>query len=202
MSATATATTTVPVPVPVPVPAATESKPSARRDQLLSIERSVQSKWAAAHIWESDAGDPNTRLPTDKYFATFPYPYMNGVLHLGHGFTMMKADFQCQYQRLKGKNVLWPFAFHVTGMPIAACADRLKREIAVYGNPPIFPAEEETVTAVSTDAASPANSTAVTDPADDTDTTDADGTDEKESKSADAATAPVKKRRAVSIILQ
>lgn len=28
-----------------------------------------------------------------------------------------------------GKNVLWPFAFHCTGMPIAAAARRLKREI-------------------------------------------------------------------------
>ena len=31
---------------------------------------------------------------------------------------------------MKGKDVLWPFAFHCTGMPIAACADRLKRELA------------------------------------------------------------------------
>jgi hypothetical protein len=30
-------------------------------------------------------------------------------------------------------------------MPIAACADRLKREISTYGNPPIFPEEEEPV---------------------------------------------------------
>ena len=28
-----------------------------------------------------------------------------------------------------GKNVLLPFGFHVTGMPIPACADKLKREI-------------------------------------------------------------------------
>ena len=24
-----------------------------------------------------------------KYFGTFPYPYMNGKLHLGHAFTML-----------------------------------------------------------------------------------------------------------------
>jgi leucyl-tRNA synthetase len=28
-----------------------------------------------------------------KYFATFPYPYMNGQLHLGHAFSMSKAEF-------------------------------------------------------------------------------------------------------------
>lgn len=29
----------------------------------------------------------------DKYFATFAYPYMNGYLHLGHAFSMSKAEF-------------------------------------------------------------------------------------------------------------
>jgi leucyl-tRNA synthetase len=29
------------------------------------------------------------------------------------------------------------------GMPIAACADKLKREIQQYGNPPVFPAVVE-----------------------------------------------------------
>lgn len=27
-------------------------------------------------------------------------------------------------------------------MPIRACADKLKREIALYGSPPVFPATE------------------------------------------------------------
>lgn len=26
-----------------------------------------------------------------KYTANFPYPYMNGVLHLGHGFSLSKV---------------------------------------------------------------------------------------------------------------
>lgn len=61
--------------------------------------------------------------------ATFPFPYMNGTLHLGHAFTATKADFEVRYQKLKGKNAIFPFAFHCTGMPIQAAANKLKREL-------------------------------------------------------------------------
>lgn len=67
---------------------------------------------------------------------------MNGRLHLGHAFSLTKAEFQARFQRLLGKNVLFPFGFHCTGMPIAACADRLKREIEDFGNPPKFPEKQ------------------------------------------------------------
>jgi leucyl-tRNA synthetase len=53
-----------------------------------------------------------------KWFGNFPYPYMNGSLHLGHAFTISKIEFAAGYQRLLGKRVLFPHGFHVTGMPI------------------------------------------------------------------------------------
>lgn len=43
-----------------------------------------------------------------------------------------------------------PFGFHCTGTPIKACADKLKREVELFGNPPVFPddkpSEEPVVT--------------------------------------------------------
>lgn len=39
--------------------------------------------------------------------------------------------------------MLFPFGFHCTGMPIKACADKLKREMELYGFPPKFPEDEE-----------------------------------------------------------
>ena len=54
----------------------------------------------------------------EKFFGTFPYPYMNGVLHLGHAFSLSKLEFASAYHRLCGKNVLFPQGFHCTGMPI------------------------------------------------------------------------------------
>ncbi|CAI9782173.1 unnamed protein product [Fraxinus pennsylvanica] len=47
------------------------------------------------------------------------------------------------YHRLRGANVLLPFAFHCTGMPIKASADKLKREIEMFGYPPEFPVVKE-----------------------------------------------------------
>ncbi|GMI40858.1 hypothetical protein TeGR_g10626 [Tetraparma gracilis] len=70
---------------------------------------------------------------------TFPYPYMNGRLHLGHAFSLTKAIFRAQYERNKGRNVLFPFAFHCTGMPIQAAANKLRAEIGAFGCPPRFP---------------------------------------------------------------
>ncbi len=64
-----------------------------------------------------------------KYFGTFPYPYMNGKLHLGHAFTMLKVDFECRWKQLNGYNVLFPFGFHCTGTPIYSSAKKLEKEI-------------------------------------------------------------------------
>lgn len=38
--------------------------------------------------------------------------------------------------------MLFPFGFHCTGMPIKACADKLKREMETYGFPPKFPIDD------------------------------------------------------------
>ncbi|KAH9411301.1 putative tRNA synthetase class I [Ordospora pajunii] len=64
-----------------------------------------------------------------KFFITFPYPYMNGKLHLGHLFSISKADFFSYYKELQGYNVLFPFSFHCTGMPISASAKKLEDEL-------------------------------------------------------------------------
>ena len=91
---------------------------------------------AAAPAAGSDGGK--------KFFGNFPYPYMNGLLHLGHAFSLSKLEFASAYHRLRGEHVLFPQGFHCTGMPIKACADKLRGEIENYGNPPVFPSEGAT----------------------------------------------------------
>jgi leucyl-tRNA synthetase len=79
----------------------------------------------------------------EKFLITFPFPYMNGRLHVGHTFSLSKAEFSVGFERMRGKRALFPFGFHATGMPIKACADKLTAEIERYGNPPVFPAETD-----------------------------------------------------------
>jgi leucyl-tRNA synthetase len=94
--------------------------------------------------------------PDGKFFGNFPYPYMNGLLHLGHAFSLSKLEFAAGYHRLLGKRVLFPQGFHCTGMPIKACADKLDREIREYGCPPVFPSEQEEEEKPAADAATTA----------------------------------------------
>jgi len=106
-------------PKPAAGAAKDEPKSTVKRDFLHKIEAEVQAKWKAAKVFEVDApseDSPDANQP--KYLVTFPYPYMNGRLHLGHSFTLSKAEFTAGYQRMLGKRVLFPFGFHCTGMPI------------------------------------------------------------------------------------
>ena len=121
-----------------------ERKGTFKVEFLKKIESDVQGKWDELKVFEENAPEDGQKGSEDeKYFVTFPYPYMNGRLHLGHTFTISKCEFAVGYQRLTGKKCLFPFGFHVTGMPIKACADKIKKEIEMFGNPPVFPVEEE-----------------------------------------------------------
>lgn len=47
-----------------------------------------------------------------KFMLTFPYPYTNGRLHMGHAFSFTKADFTARFKRLCGYNILFAQGFH------------------------------------------------------------------------------------------
>ncbi|KAL0271438.1 UNVERIFIED_CONTAM: hypothetical protein PYX00_008534 [Menopon gallinae] len=119
-----------------------ERKGTFKVDYLKEIEVEIQKKWEESKAFEFDAPE-NDDAPKEKFLTTFPFPYMNGRLHLGHTFSLSKCEFSVRYQRLRGKKVLFPFGFHCTGMPIKACADKLKREIEEFGCPPKFPQEDD-----------------------------------------------------------
>ncbi len=86
--------------------------------------KTVEAHWQ--HRWADDAvfeAEPNPGKP--KWFGTFPYPYINGYLHLGQGISFLHVDIMARYKRMTGHRVLFSQAFHVTGLPIVGAARRI-----------------------------------------------------------------------------
>ncbi|KAF8153999.1 hypothetical protein B0H34DRAFT_662062 [Crassisporium funariophilum] len=123
---------------------------TAKRDHLKALEKKYQNRWQSEKLFEVNApsqADIAGLSPAEikekypKWFGNFPFPYMNGSLHLGHAFTISKIEFAAGYQRMLGKRVLFPHGFHVTGMPIKASSDKIIREMEMFG--PDFERYEE-----------------------------------------------------------
>lgn len=83
------------------------------------IEEKWRKRWEEEHIFEPKIGDK-------KYLITVPWPYCNGALHIGHGRTYTTADIIARYKRMKGFNVLYPMAFHISGTPILAFSKKIE----------------------------------------------------------------------------
>jgi len=92
-----------------------------RRDFLKSIEEKWQKIWEQERVFEADP-DPSKQ----KFFVTFPYPYINAYPHLGTGYTVLRVDILARFKRMQGYNVLFPQGWHATGGPIAAAALRVR----------------------------------------------------------------------------
>lgn len=96
------------------------------------IEKKWQIDWEKSRIFEAEV-DTSKK----KFFVNFPYPYMNGYFHIGHTFSLTRAEVFARYKRMQGYNVLFPFAFHCTGTPIIAAAQRIaeneKAQIDILG---------------------------------------------------------------------
>jgi len=87
---------------------------------LRKIEEKWQEAWEKAGIFEVDP-NPNKK----KFFVTFPYPYINGPLHVGHVFTASRVDAYARFRRMQGYNVLFPWAWHWTGQPLIGASQRV-----------------------------------------------------------------------------
>ncbi|MBN3302563.1 SYLC protein, partial [Amia calva] len=122
-----------------------ERKGTAKLDFIKKIEREIQQKWDKEKVFELDAPSPdsgNDRFLSDIYLNEDTFIVFK-VFFPARINLCLCVQFAVGYQRLKGKQCLFPFGLHCTGMPIKACADKLKREMELYGNPPEFPDEED-----------------------------------------------------------
>jgi len=87
-----------------------------------SVEDAWVKRWETLGIFKAEVDKSK-----DKVFVTFPIPYMNGPLHLGHAFTASRVDSYAKYKKLNGFNVLYPQGWHWTGQPIVSAAERLAK---------------------------------------------------------------------------
>jgi len=88
---------------------------------LRQLEEKWRKRWEEARIFEA-----NPEQKRKKCFITFPFSYMNGPLHVGHGFTASRVDAYARFKRMQGYNVLFPWAWHWTGETIAGASERIK----------------------------------------------------------------------------
>ena len=63
----------------------------------------------------------------EKFYITVAYPYPSGAMHVGHGRTYIVPDVIARFWRMRGREVLYPMAFHVTGAPVIGISKRIAR---------------------------------------------------------------------------
>src|SRR3989338_2446483 len=86
-----------------------------------SIQHKWQQKWAEAEI-----GKATVHKNKDKFMMIFAYPGISGFLHVGHMRGFSYTDAICRYERLQGKEVLFPVGTHASGNQAIAFANKVK----------------------------------------------------------------------------
>jgi len=88
-----------------------------------ALENKWQSKWYSEGIFKAVRDDSKP-----KFFLVFAYPGISGYLHVGHMRGYTYSDVICRFERMKGKQVLFPAGFHASGLPAIGFAKRVARE--------------------------------------------------------------------------
>jgi leucyl-tRNA synthetase len=81
------------------------------------FEKEAKEEWT--HAFESNPSN------LEKFYLTVAYPYPSGAMHVGHGRTYIVPDVIARFWRMRGKQVLYPMAFHVTGAPVIGISKRI-----------------------------------------------------------------------------
>jgi len=86
---------------------------------LVKFEEEAHERWL--HAFESNPGN------LEKFYLNVAYPYPSGAMHVGHGRTYIVPDVIARFWRMRGRQVLYPMAFHVTGAPVIGISKRIAR---------------------------------------------------------------------------
>jgi len=83
------------------------------------IETRWQARWADARVYEAEVDESR-----EKFFCLEMFPYPSGSMHMGHVRNYSIGDAMARFQRLMGKNVLYPMGYDSFGMPAENAAKK------------------------------------------------------------------------------
>ncbi len=87
------------------------------------IQHKWQARWAKAEL-----GKASVQKNKEKFMMIFAYPGISGFLHVGHMRGFSYTDAICRYERLKGKEVLFPVGTHASGNQAIAFAKKVQEQ--------------------------------------------------------------------------
>lgn len=88
-------------------------------EETQALEAAIRKQWDGVFI--------ATPSEKKKFYLTVAYPYPSGAMHVGHGRTYIVPDVVARFWRMRGREVLYPMAFHVTGAPVIGISKRIAR---------------------------------------------------------------------------
>ena len=86
----------------------------------------IQQKWQK--VWDKAELGKAKISNKPKFFMIFAYPGISGFLHVGHMRGYSYADIICRFERLKGKEVLFPVGTHASGNQAISFANKVKEK--------------------------------------------------------------------------
>jgi len=86
------------------------------------IEAFWQKKWEEENIYSSK----NSKDREDNKYVLVEFAYPSGNLHVGHWYAFSVPDIYVRYQRMLGKNVMYPIGFDAFGLPAENAAIKNK----------------------------------------------------------------------------
>ena len=83
------------------------------------IETRWQARWRDARVFDAEVDDSR-----EKFYCLEMFPYPSGYMHMGHVRNYSIGDAMARFQRLMGKNVLYPMGYDSFGMPAENAAKK------------------------------------------------------------------------------
>lgn len=80
--------------------------------------KEIENKWIPKYEDFDGFRGKDFDIDREKFFMLTEFPYPSGSgLHVGHSFSMTAADVYARFQRMQGKNVMFPMGWDAFGLP-------------------------------------------------------------------------------------